>query len=278
MMVATVLLRNEMLKMYKRLAFWVTFIAFSFILATQFFETYRRAAANPERTFALPEAWRPIVTDASELALIFGSIVLILLLSSEFSWRTARQSVIDGLSKEQFFLGKTLLLPIVGLIFIGTNIVIGGGFALAGTDLGATTERLVPGIVWSTIGGFFLAFLGYSSLALFLSLAIRNSGPTMAVWFFYVAIGEQMLGGAFKAIHDRLGELARFLPINTFNQLHRYYQHDAVAFQQAVQDAVANSRRAPADIWPMDTLLIVSFLWIALFVAGSFVWFRKRDL
>ncbi len=277
-MVATVLFRNEMLKMYKRLAVWVTFGFFSFIMFMEFGEDFYRASRDPERTFALPSAWRDILTGNSEVALIFGSVVLILLLSSEFSWRTARQNVIDGLSKEQFFLGKILLLPIVGALFIGMNFVVGGGLALAGTDFGTLTEPLMRGVHWSIIFGFFLAFIGYGSLALFCSLSIRNSGPAMAVWFFYVALGEQMLRGGLNAIHDRLGELAAYLPINTFNQLHRYYQHDPVAFQQAVQRAVENDRTPPGEPWAMGLLLTMSLVWIALFVGGSFVWFRKRDL
>lgn len=277
-MIVSVLFRNEMLKMYKRLAFWVTFSFFSFIMFVEFGGNYFRAARDPERTFALPSAWPDILTDDAQVALIFGSVVLILLLSSEFSWRTARQNVIDGLSKEQFFLGKSLLLPVVGILFIGLNIVVGGGFALAGTDFGTLTEPLMRGLHWSVIFGFFLAFIGYGSVALFCSLSIRNSGPAMAVWFFYVAIGEQMLRGAFNAINDRLGELSGYLPINTFDQLHRYYQYDLVAFQQAVQRAVENDRTPPGEPWAWGLLLTVSVVWIALFVGGSFVWFKKRDL
>ena len=277
-MIVSVLFRNEMLKMYQRLAFWATFGPFSFIMIMTFGEAHFSAAGNPERTFALPSAWPDILTDQSEVALIFGSVVLILLLSSEFSWRTARQNVIDGLSKEQFFLGKSLLLPVVGVLFIGMNVIVGGAFALAGTDFGTLTEPLMRGVHWSVIFGFLLAFIGYGSVALFCSLSIRSSGPAMAVWFFYMALGEQMLSSAFKAIHDRLGELATYLPINTFNQLHRYYQYDPAAFQQAVQRAVENDRTPPGEPWAWGLLLTMSLVWIVLFVGGSFVWFRKRDL
>lgn len=277
-MIVSVLFRNEMLKMYKRLALWVTFGFFSFIMFVEFGENYFRAAGDPERTFALPSAWPDILMDDAQVALIFGSVVLILLLSSEFSWRTARQNVIDGLSKEQFFLGKSLLLPVVGVLFISMNVIVGVGFALAGTDFGTLTEPLMRGVHWSMIFGFFLAFIGYGSVALFCSLSIRNSGPAMAVWFFYVAIGEQMLRGAFNAINDRVGELSGYLPINTFDQLHRYYQYDLVAFQQAVQRAVESDRTPPGEPWAMGLLLTVSLVWIALFVGGSFVWFKKRDL
>ena len=189
-MMVSVLFRNEMLKMYKRLAVWVTFGFFSFIMLMEFGGNYYRAAGDPDRDFGLPSAWPDILSGQSEVALIFGSVVLILLLSSEFSWRTARQNVIDGLSKEQFFLGKSLLLPVVGVLFISMNVIVGGAFALAGTDFGTLTEPLMRGVHWSVIFGFLLAFIGYGSLALFCSLSIRNSGPAMAVWFFYVALGE----------------------------------------------------------------------------------------
>lgn len=277
-MMLSVLLRNEAIKTLKRLAFWVTFAFFTFILTMEFGENYLRARREPDQTFALPDAWRDVVTGDSEIGLIFGSVVLILLFSSEFSWRTARQNVIDGLSKEQFFAGKALLLPVVGILFIATQVALGGGLALAGTDLTSLEQPLISAVHMSTVGGVFLAFLGYGSLALFVSLAIRNSGPAMAVWFFYVAVGEQMLGGMLARLSDRLGELAQFLPINTFNQLHRYYQHDLVAFQRAVEAAVEAGNDPPGDPWANSTLLVAWLVWVSLFIGGAFLWFRKRDL
>ncbi|MBK9980304.1 MAG: hypothetical protein IPP20_20760 [Gemmatimonadetes bacterium] len=67
------------------------------------------------------------------LAAFFASIVLILLVSSEFTWRTSRQNVIDGLSKEEFFGAKLFLLPGVGLFFFIVMVLVAGGFAFAGT-------------------------------------------------------------------------------------------------------------------------------------------------
>lgn len=276
-MTATMLFRNEMLKTYKRLAFWVTFLFFAFVNTMDFGEEFY-SARQGDGTFALPGAWRDILTGNAEVALIFGSVILILLLASEFSWRTARQNVIDGLSKEQFFFGKSMILPTVALVFVTTQVVLGAIFALLGTDVGQLTEPIMTALHWRIIAGVLLAFIGYASLALFVSLAIRNSGPAMAVWFFYVALGERMLAGAMRAVSDGLGAAAQFLPINTFNQLHRYLQFDAAAFQQAVQNAVENNRQPPADPWAWGTLLLTSAIWISLFWGGAFVWFRQRDL
>ncbi len=276
-MILSVLVKNEMIKMFKRLAFWVTFLSFSAILALNFGENYFRARDDPERFFALPAAWSDVLADDTELALIFGSVILILLISSEFSWRTARQNVIDGLSKEQFFIAKLILLPSVGLLFIGMQVLVGGGFALLGTDLSAMSEPFFRGVDLSVGIGVALAFIGYGALALFVSLAIRNSGPAMAMWFFYVAFLEQLLAQGLVALSDALLPIVRFLPVNTFNQLHRYVQHDPAAFRQSVERAVEAGRAAP-EVWDMSTLVLVSVGWIGVFVAGSFFWFRRRDL
>lgn len=48
----------------------------------------------------------------------------------EFSWRTARQKVIDGLSKERFYAGKAVVLVGLVLLFMGTTVLIGVGGAM----------------------------------------------------------------------------------------------------------------------------------------------------
>jgi ABC-type transport system involved in multi-copper enzyme maturation permease subunit len=271
-----VLLRNECIKTLKRLAFWVTYASFTAIMTMGFVDDLRRARRDPERPFSLPDSWSRILADNNEVALIFGSVILLLLISSEFSWRTARQNVIDGLSKEQFFLSKLLLLPMVGLLFVATKTVIGATFSLFATDF-STGETLVRGVHVSALGGFALASLGYGSLALFSALAVRNSGPALALWFFYVALIENLIANGLVAISEGLEPVVRHLPISTFNQLFEFIQHDPAALRRAVQNAIENERQIP-EIWDMGTLLLASTLWIAVFVGVSFVWFRKRDL
>jgi len=271
-----VLLRNECIKTLKRLAFWVTYGSFTAIMTINFLENVRRARRDPERPFSLPDSWPDIVANDNEVALIFGSVILLLLISSEFSWRTARQNVIDGLSKEQFFLSKVLLVPMIGLLFVATQTVLGATLSLFVTDF-STGEPLVRGVNLSALGGFALASLGYGSLALFSALAVRNSGPALALWFFYMALIERLIGSGLVALNEGLQPVVQYLPINTFNQLFRYIQHDPAALQRAVQSAIENERQVP-EIWDMSTLLVASTLWIAVFVGVSFVWFRKRDL
>jgi hypothetical protein len=63
-----------------------------------------------------------------------------MLVTSEFTWRTARQNVIDGLSKEQFFAAKWLMTMMVTIAFIIVPFAVGTGTTIYGRIRGATPE------------------------------------------------------------------------------------------------------------------------------------------
>lgn len=272
----TILLRNEWFKARKRLASWVTFGAFVLIAGLGFGSNYLQARGDADRVYALPGAWPEILGEPIEIASFFAAILLILLVASEFSWRTARQNVIDGLSKEQWFWGKTLFLPIVAVAFMLAVVVLGGGFALAGTDLAALERPLIESIHGAVIGGGLLRLVGYGSLALAAAMAIRSTGAAMGVWFLYVALGEPvLLPLALRRLE--LVEWIRYLPVNVFNATSNYLQWDPVAFGDAIQRAIDRGA-APPQIWETGSLLVVAGGWIGFFLIGSFLWFRGRDL
>lgn len=277
MSTAGVLLRNETLKLRKRLAFWVTMGLFLLINVGSHGGEYFDARDDPDETFALPGAWSDIMSDDSMISLVFGAVVLILLLSSEFTWRTARQNVIDGLSKTEWFWGKAALLPIVGALFILTQIGIGGGFALAGTDLGATREALLGVPFFQALGGFFLAFFVLGSLALTAALAIRSSGPAMAAWFAWIAFGERLVSLGLGRLFEGLRPALAYLPLGTSLKLLDYDAYDPAGYERAVE-AAAGGGGAPPEAVAVGTAVLVAVGWTVLFIAVSYAWFRKRDL
>ena len=270
-----ILARNEWFKLRKRLASRVTFGGFAALVGLASGIEFFQARGDPDRSFALPGEWSELLSEPVEIAGFFLAILLVLLVASEFSWRTARQNVIDGLSKEQWFWGKALLLPMLALLFLAAVVAIGGGFALAGTDLESIEGSLVATTHLAAAGGGLLRLIGYGSMALAAAMAIRSTGAAMGVWFFYVALGEQLL--TLGLVRLELVDWIRYLPVNVFNALSRSLQWDPVAFGNAIQRAVDRGA-TPPTIWETDALLLVAGGWIALFVLGSFAWFRQRDL
>ncbi|MDH5643982.1 MAG: hypothetical protein OEY63_07245, partial [Gemmatimonadota bacterium] len=134
-MIIGTLLKIEAIKTGKRLAFIISWISMAFLATTIFYEPYaitKRVRGNS--SFSFPDAWGILLSEEMMIPMFFGCIAIIIVTTAEFSSRTARQNVIDGLSKEQFFLSKTLLAFLICLLFAGTYLAIGASFAAAVTD------------------------------------------------------------------------------------------------------------------------------------------------
>ena len=268
--------RSEMRKMWKRPATWVTLGLFGFVTFADLIGAYRNARRDPEDPFFLPDAWGQILGDEMMVGFIFASVLVILLVAAEFSWRTARQNVIDGLSKTQWYSAKVLLLPLLSALFLVLRVVVGGSFALAGTDLSGGTP-LFGAPQLSALGGMFVTGLGYTSLALFASVAIRSSGPAMAVWFAWFAFAETLLVGGLGRLFESLRPALRWAPVMTFNRLRDYIQYDPEALRRAAEWAAQHDRPVPEPS-SLGPAFAGSFAWIAALTLLGWLWYRRRDL
>jgi ABC-type transport system involved in multi-copper enzyme maturation permease subunit len=271
------LLRNEWFKARRRVAFLVTLALFAFINLMDHGGDYLRARRDPEFTYALPGAWQGIFSDDSIILLIFASIAVIMLISSEFSWRTARQNVIDGLSKEQWYWGKVLLVVLVGVVFVVTKLLIGGGMAALGTDLGTVGGAAFPLSVVTASLGLFLAYLSVAGLALLVSVMIRSSGPAMAVWFFWITLGEQLLPSLVTRVLPATQPAFGYLPFSAAQKLLAFWVFDAGVYG----DLVARAQEAEQAVPELPNALLwmgVNAGWAVVFVAVGYGLFRRRDL
>lgn len=277
-MIAVVLARNEFIKTVRRFAFWAAFLGFGGLIAFVTVDLQLRALHDPRvPRLTLPGGWADVV-EPGVFGALFSSVVLILLVAGEFSWRTARQSVIDGLSKAQWFGGKLLLLVAVCLSFLALQVGIIGGIALYGTDLGATTAPLLRGSDAAMLGGYALALVGFGSLALLLASTIRSPGPAMAVFFFvYVAFKERVLGSLFARVSETAAAWAPYLPDTIFHELMKPARYDAAALAAATARAAV---RGQEFVLAPSTGAVVGLAagYIVLFLTVSFVSLLRRDL
>jgi ABC-2 type transport system permease protein len=279
-----ILARNESLKMTRYLPFRVTAIAFASLMALGFGNAHftSRRAVNP-RNFELPTAWNQILSDPLPMATFFFAVLLMLLIASEFTWRTARQNVIDGLSKEQWFAGKMLVVPLLAALFFALLVGIGGGIAALPPNPteGAPLARAAD---LRLMGAFFVCLLGFGSMAVFFATNIRSTGSAIGAFFLYAFLLERVIISGIRQIAGDAAAVADFLPANLFITLLDRLQWDpaAVAERMAALAAAAAQAGRPAppppDLMDSTALLVGSFAWIVAFGAISFALFRKRDL
>jgi ABC-type transport system involved in multi-copper enzyme maturation permease subunit len=269
------LIRNEALKAVKRPAFLVGLAIFGSIDGVGFgYNLY--ASRQPDgQPFALPAEWASILGEASRVPVMFGAVIAILLIASEFSWRTARQNVIDGLSRSEWYWGKAAATAAILTSFCLLHILLGASLALIGTPAGSeavfTSRQLIA------IGSVLLSVLGYAALALFVATLVRGTGAAMAVWLVWVMLAEGILRFAIGRIWEDARPYMTYAPVHAFDEARNYLMYDPAAFE------LAAARRAAAEL-PLPTVgdpsayLLAVCLWTTGFVVAGWLLFRRRDL
>ena len=268
------LVRIEALKTTKRLAFWVTtgiFAAFNVIFAIT---SVRTAIRRPNVSFALPDSWPEIIRTPANIGPFFLGVAMILLFAPEFSWRTARQNVIDGLSKKRFYTGKIIVLAALVALFLVIPIVIG----YVGT-LFSPSEGGSP-IVGPADTNYMIAYgLGlvlWGSAAFMLAALVRSSGPAMGILFVYLLV-EQILSQLMSQVSEALDSVSDFLPAEVQTTLAEPLMHypEMLARENARR---AEQGRALVEFHDFELLAGVALAFSAAFLITAFLSMRKRDL
>jgi ABC-type transport system involved in multi-copper enzyme maturation permease subunit len=147
------------------------------------------------------------------------ALLLIILVTNEFTFRTNRQNIIDGWSRDEFVNVKMALAVIFALV--STLLVIISAL-LFGVMSGS--EFSVNGI--SHVGFFFLKALSYNLLAVLISVWVRRTGFAVGIYFIYLGaenIISQLLDVWSLKLRSSngidLGSMGDYLPMNASDGL-----------------------------------------------------------
>lgn len=216
--------------------------------------------------FAFPKVWLT-VSYYSGCILILPALLLLMLVTNEFTYRTSRQNIIDGLSRKQFIdvklmsgvilaLASTVLVFITALLF---GFIIGGDFSFEGIE---------------NLGYFFLKAVTYNFVAILISVLVRRTGFAIALFFIYTAIENGLslflFGWAISIKEDHkidMGNMGNYLPMNASDGL--LYSPFATLTKMA-------GSKLPADYTSL--VLTLALVYMALFFFWTKSNFIKRDL
>ena len=269
-----VLIRIEALKTTRRLGFWVTAGIFAAVNAIFVANSVANAIRSPHPGFSLPEAWSKILQVPANIGPFFLGVTMILLFAPEFSWRTARQNVIDGLSKERFYAGKLILLAVLTALFLALPIVIGGAGALV-SPVESGSPLIGPGD-FSYMLACGLGMLLWGSGAFMLAALLRSSGAAMGILFVYLLVEKilsQVLAEASQALHSALV----FLPAKVFESLADGRLHYPEMLER--ENAMRAEQGLPlVEFHDFELLAGVALAYSAVFLAAAFLSMRRRDL
>jgi ABC-2 type transport system permease protein len=223
------ILYTEWLKLKNYKAFIILSIFFAIgVLATNYivYTTYQNVVVKSKagvllgdfNPYSFDYVWQTVSYTSGYLILL-PVLLIIIIITNEFSFRTVRQNIIDGWQREEFFHAKLLL---VVLFAIASTVMV----FLTGLIFGFQEAKPFSMTGFSHVGYFFLKSLSYMMFAMLLSCWIRKTGFAFGIFFIYSGIENilaELLDAAGMKIKTMykvdLGGVGDYLPMNSSDGL-----------------------------------------------------------
>lgn len=212
----------------------------------------------PSDIFSFPNVYHYFSFIARNIKLFMG-VILIILITNEYTYRTMRQNFIDGLSRRELVLSKlyvAISLSLLAAIIVFILSLIFGFIYTEHFYFWKLTDKLVY------IPSYFLMVLGYLSVSSLIAFLVKKSGLSLIALMFYSYILEPII--SFKFI-DSFGD---YLPLNQFNKL---VPIPAEKFMKMVnQESVIEQSQ--------QSVILFSIFYTVLFFFLSYLYIKKKDL
>ncbi|WP_299527849.1 ABC transporter permease subunit [uncultured Lutibacter sp.] len=221
--------------------------------------------------FNFPYIWH-FNTFMASIFKFFLLLVIVSMMANEYSNKTLKQNLIDGLSKKEFVLSKfytVILLALISTIFVFiVSIVLGyiysdfNEFSIVTTDL----EYLLA---------FFIKLVGFFSFGLFLGILVKRSAFAVGAMLVWAMIEGFAKGMSYWKLKDYVDEIMQFFPLEAMANLIKepFTRLDAV---KAVAKTAGEDLSKDFSVQPLDIIIVL--VWTAIFVYLSYALLKKRDL
>lgn len=208
--------------------------------------------------YSFPQVWSNLGWWAS-IFIHFTSILIIILTTNEYTYRTNRQNVIDGWSRLQFYHAKILLNVV--LSFLATLYLFLLGVLFGGINSGSLNGMFSE---FQQVGYFFLLSLDYLGFALLIAIWIKRSGLAIGLFLLYSMIIENILKGIIN--HNMDKPLGNLLPLQASDELLPF---------PLMQ--MAKAMMPMGATLSMTTYVLVAMVWCAVYYFAGRVILLKND-
>ena len=217
--------------------------------------------------FSFPKAWHS-VSYFSSCMLFLPGLLLLILMTNEYTYRTGRQNIIDGMSRSGFIGSKLMLAVIFAIISVVLVIITALVFGLA---IGGSIS--FEG--FENVGYFFLKALTYNFIALLFGVLIKRTGFAITAFLMYLLLENGIAIGLYAwAIHIKKdnggtdhGDMGNYLPMNAADGL-IYWP------LRSVSEKMASGM--PTDY--VSLVLTLAIIYLILFFIWTRAKFIKADL
>lgn len=221
--------------------------------------------------FNFPYIWH-LNTFVAAILKFFLLLVIVSMMANEYSNKTLKQNLIDGLSKKEFVLSKfytVIAFSAISTLFVFVISLILGYAYSDFTEISIVTTDL------EYLIAFFIKLVGFFSFGLFLGILIKRSAFAVAfliIWNFI----ELMIKGLlhWKTNWD-VDAVMRFLPLESMANLIKepFTRFSAV---QSLTNQLGEDLSKDYSVQLLDVLIVSG--WTFIFIYLSYRLLLKRDL
>ena len=199
----------------------------------------------------------------SGFLLLLPGLLLILLITNEFTYRTHRQNIIDGWSRKDFINVKIMMAFITAVV--ATLLV-----AITALFFGFNSGTSFSFNHIDSVFFFFLKAISYNMVAVLIAVLVRKTGFAIGLFFIYMGF-ENFLSALLQGLSIKLkadynfdiGNMGDYLPMNASDGLLHFPEN-------AISNMAKNSSRMPHDY------MYVSFALALIYLFIFYVWSRNR--
>ncbi len=245
-------------KTFKALAgLYIICLILFFLSAQNFSIGGFRPFANELLQF--PDVWHNLTYVASLFFNLILAVLIVILITNEYQFRTLRQNIIDGQSRWDIVLSKIWVMLM--LAFAATIAVTLIGLTMGLLNTPVITSGLIKEQSWF-LAGFFVHAFGLMLFASLLAHLFRKTGLSILMFLLYLVIIEPIIRGLVRT------QWINYLPSKSL--------YSIIPFPYS--DLLQSGLGLPENNFPRLDFMAISLAYSLLFVLLNWTLVRKRDL
>lgn len=256
------------------LAYFILLTSIALIAAIKFDIGPIKFHLADQGIFDFPYIWH-FNTFVAGMLKFFLAIVIVSMMANEYSNKTIKQNLIDGLSKKEFITSKFVTVSVFALlstvfVFIITLIL--------GLSFSDNTEAYHVFSDTSYLLAFFTKLLGFFSICLFLGVLVKRSAFALGflfVWYVIEKIAYGLIRWKITATEENWENITRFFPLESMSNL---IKEPATRLGAAKELAKQVGEEFSFDYALHWYEIAIVLAWTALFIYWSYLLLKKRDL
>lgn len=204
----------------------------------------------------------------------FLLLVIVSMMANEYSYKTLKQNLIDGLSKQEFILSKFYTV----IAFAGASTIFVFFLTLILGLMYSDFSEI--GIIFSDLEyilAFFIKLVGFFSFGLFLGILIKRSAFAVGAMIVWLAVEQLIYGilGLKFVSWETAQKIKNLFPLEAMQNL-IIEPTSRLGAVKTITQQVGIDTAKDYSVTPLNIVIVIA--WTFIFIYLSYTLLKKRDL